>query len=299
MLEDLDFKVGDGGNLRGRGIIFCENLAGSENPFNPRFPALAVAPDPSELLDLLSAIAPLPDNIRDALLDKIRQSAELWSRTMFGQPMYRFVREMLAKGLDQINIPDEIKDQLQEEMENIPDEPTGVPFHGCFMPLVGFDPSVIEPYEEKCDVIQAQAVPSVTYAGLVLSGHAQHYLAAHLLQREEAGNVDSLALEPDVPSAKDLTPSAFLDLLNKKVSELMYARESGEPLDHLIRQLRKLTAGTIFIRDVLNLSKFFDTSHPRKIEIIDLNLQRISLLAQEEYEKIPDLDTKLKALLDE
>ncbi|MHC4601674.1 MAG: hypothetical protein ACYS47_21985 [Planctomycetota bacterium] len=82
MLEDLEFIVGDRENLRGRGIIFAENLSGTENPFNPRFPALAMAPDPSEFLALLSTIAPVDDRIRDTVLEKIRQSAELWSRTM-------------------------------------------------------------------------------------------------------------------------------------------------------------------------------------------------------------------------
>ena len=300
MLEDLEFIVGDRENLRGRGIIFAENLAGTENPFNPRFPALAVAPDPPELLALLSTIAPLDDKIRDLLLERIRQSAELWSRTMFGQPMYRFVKEMLAKGPDQYDLPEELKEQFQEfqeQMKEIPDEPTGVPFHGCFMPLVGFDPSVIEPYEEQCDVAKAQAVPSVTYAGLVLSGHAKHYLATHLMQREQAGKMDEGISESDVPNARDLTPSAFLELLNRKVSELMYARESGADLEKLIRQLRKLTAGTVFIRDVLNLSRFFDTTHPKRVEIIDFYLQRISLLAREQYEEIPELDTKLQGLL--
>ncbi|MHC4601673.1 MAG: hypothetical protein ACYS47_21980 [Planctomycetota bacterium] len=167
------------------------------------------------------------------------------------------------------------------------------------MPLVGFDPSVIEPYEEQCDVAKAKAVPSVTYAGLVLSGHAKHYLATHLLQREQAGTVNGAVQEPDVPNARDLTPSAFLELLNRKVSELMYARESGADLDRLIRQLRTLTAGTVFIRDVLNLSRFFDTAHPRKIEIIDLYLKRISLLAREQYEEIPALDAQLQGLLGE
>jgi hypothetical protein len=278
MLEDLEFIVGNRENLRGRGIIFAENLTGTENPFNPRYPAMAVAPDPSELLALLSTLEPLDDKVRDFLLERIRQSAELWSRTMFGQPMYRFMKEMVSKGLDQYDLPDEIKEQLKEQMKEIPDEPTGVPFHGCFMPVVGFDPSVIEPYKEQCDVAKAGAVPSVTYAGLVLSGHAKHYLATHLMQREQAGTGEETVQEADIPNARDLTPSAFLELLNRKVSELMYARESGADLDLLIRQLRKLTAGTVFIRDVLNLSRFFDTSHPRRVEIIDLYLQRISRL---------------------
>ncbi|MHC5081547.1 MAG: hypothetical protein ACYTHN_21305 [Planctomycetota bacterium] len=299
MLEDLEFIMGSPGNLIGRGIIFAENMSGSENPFNPRFPALAVAPDPSELLALLSTIAPLPENIRDALLDKIKQSAEMWSRTMFGQPMYRFVREMLSTGLDQVQLPDEIKEQLREEMQNIPEEDTGVPFHGCFMPLVGFDPAVIEPYEDTCDVARAKPVPSVTYAGLVLSGHAQHYLAAYLLQREEEAPFESQATELDIPNARDLSPTVFVSVLNRKISEVQYARETGGTMENHIRELKKLTAGTVFIPDVLNLSRFFESGHPRKIEIIDLYLNRIALLARERYEEIPDLDRKLKALIRE
>ncbi|GEM_PF-3031952 len=296
MLEDLTYIVGDPGNLRGRGIVFTENQAGSNNPFNPRFPALAVAPDPSELLALLSTLAPLPDKVRHALLEKIRQSAEMWSRTMFGQPMYRYVREMLSRGLSQIDLPDEIKEQIREEMQNIPEEDTGVPFHGCFMPVVGFDPGVIEPYEQSCDIMRTAEVPSITYAGLVLSGHAQHYLATYLLQQEENGKPgETEAIE--IPNARDLTSSEFLELLNRKVSELMYEREAGGDMGRLILELRKLTAGTVFIRDVLNLARFNEIEHPARVDIIDLYLERISLLAKERYEEIPPLDQKLKSLL--
>jgi len=300
MLEDLEFLVGDSGRLRGQAIIFAENLSGTENPFNPRFPALAVAADPSELLSLLSSIAPLPESVRGALLDNIRESAETWSRTMFGQPMYRFVREMLAKGLDHINLPDDMKEHIRYEMENIPDEPIGVPLHGAFIPLVGFDPDVIQPFEVTYDVARAKKVPSVTYAGLVLAGHAQHYLASHLLQSEEAGGGAEVPPgAPDTRSARDLSPSEFIETLNRKVSELMYARETSAPMKGRIQDLRRLTAGTVFIRDTLNLARISETRHPRKVEIIDLYLKRISLLARERYEEIPALDRELKTIIDE
>jgi hypothetical protein len=298
MLENLEFVIGDPEHLRGRAIIYTENLSGSENPFNPRFPALAVAADPSELLALLSSIAPFPDSIKETILDKIRDAAGTWSRTMFGQPMYRFVRDMLDKGLDQIDLPDDMKAQMREEMENIPDEEIGVPFHGAFIPLVGFDPDAIQPFESKCDVAKARDVPSVTYAGLVLTGYAQHYLASLLMQSEEEGarEVEETG-EDAMPNARDMSPAAFLDLLNRKVSELMYARETGAPLEDKILELRRLTAGTVFIRDVLNLARFSETQHPRKVEILDLYLKRISLLAQERYEEIPALDQELSALM--
>ncbi|MCU0723577.1 MAG: hypothetical protein MUC63_08180 [Planctomycetes bacterium] len=297
MLEDLDFIVGDRDALKGRAILFAENLAGTENPFNPRFPSLAVAIDPSELLALLSTIAPLPEPVRDSLLDKIRQSADIWSRTMFGQSMYQFVKEMLAKGLDQVNLPDEFKEQIREEMSGIPEEPTGLPFHGCFMPLVGFDPEVIEPYEATCDVARVKPVPSVTYAGLVLNGHAQHYLAEYLLQREQSAPKLDKTAEADGPGARDLPASEFLTLLNRKVSELLYAKESGGSMEKPIRELQKLTTGTIFIRDVLNLQKFVKDPHPGRIEILGLYLKRITLLAQEKYEDIPAVDRRLAELL--
>jgi hypothetical protein len=297
MLEDLEFVVGDRNALKGKAILFVENLAGTENPFNPRFPTLAVAIDPSELLEILSAITPLPDALRNSLLQKIREAAEVWSRTMFGQSMHQFVKDMLAKGLDQMNLPDELKEQLREEMGSIPEEATGAPFHGCFMPLVGFDPGTIEPYEAACDVVKAKPVPSVTYAGLVLSGHAQHYLAEYLLQREQAAPRMDKAADAEVPNARELSPAEFLALLNRKVSELMYAKESGGPLDRPILELQKLTSGTVFIRDVLNVQKYVTDSHPRRFEILDLYLKRITLLAQEKYEDIPQIDRRLSEIL--
>lgn len=299
MLEDLDFLAGNREALKGRAVIFTENQASSDNPFNPRFPAIAVAADPSDLLALLSSLMPMPESMREGMLDRIRQSADVWSRTMFGRDMYRFAREAVAHSLDQIALPQEMKDQIREEMENIPDEPMGVPVHVSFVPLVGFDPGAIEPYEQICDVARAEAVPSITYAGLVLAGFAQHYLALHLLQREQAGS--ALGAGTDhvaIANAKDLSPAEFLALLNRKVSELMYARETGDRLERLILELRRLTAGTVFIRDVLNLANFFETSHPRKVEIMDLYLRRISLLAAEKYEEIPELDRTLAGLLE-
>lgn len=297
MLQDLDFLAGDAEHLRGKGIIFTENLAGSENPFNPRYPALAVAPDPGELLDLLSTVSPLPDRLRHALLDKIRQASEMWARTMFGQPMHRFVREMLSR-MDQIDLPEDIKEQLKSEMSEIPEEDTGAPFHACFIPLVGFDPGAIQPFQEVCDVCRAQAVPSITYAGLVLNGHAQHYLAMYYLQQEDVAVEEGDDAPEPVPTARELTSAEFMDLLNRKVSELMYTRESGGDVERLIKELRRLTAGTVFVRDVLNLARFSETDHPRKIEVIDLYIRRIHLLARERYEEIPAVDRKIKDLVE-
>ncbi len=306
MLEDLEFIVGDPGELRGRAILFVENEGGSEHPFNPRYPALAVASDPSELLELLSSVFPLPPELRQHLLDRIRQYREIWSRTMFGESMFQAMRESFSQGLERTGLPEELREQMQEELahlQDLPDEPMGDPFHGCFLPLVGFDPGVIEPYEQSCDVVRAEPVPSITYAGLVLSGYAQHYLAQYLLQREAAAPkpkkpTGEAGSPPPRIDVRALPTAQFVEMLNRKVSELMFARETGASIEGQVRELQDLTRGTVFIRDVLNLAGFFETSHPHRIEIIDLYLRRIGLLAQERYEDIPEVDRKIQELVE-
>ncbi|MEQ8768488.1 MAG: hypothetical protein RL885_31575 [Planctomycetota bacterium] len=307
MMEDLEFLVGDPTELRGRAIVFVENEGGSDHPFNPRFPALAVASDPSELLELISSVFPLPEEMRSHLLQRIKQFREMWSRTMFGESMFRSMRESLTQDLDHSGLPEELIEQVRGEVEQIkdlPDEPMGDPFHGCFLPLVGFDPGVIEPYEQSCDVMRARSVPSITYAGLVLSGFAQHYLAEYLLQREAAvpdapeAEPRKEKVKPSGPDVRSMPTAQFLELLNRMVSELMFARETGAPIEKQLAELKQITKGTVFIRDVLNLAGFVETEHPNRIAIIDLYLRRIGMLAQERYEDIPSVDRRIKELVE-
>lgn len=296
MLEELEFIVGEMKGLAGRCVLFVNNASGTDNPFNPRHPALAVASDPGELLEILSSISPLSDEMRDSIMEKLKESTEMWTRTMFGQKMYRAVREMMEHGMDTANIPEEMREQMKEEMAFIGDEETGVPFHGCFVPLVGFDPDVMEPYKTTCDIIKAQEVPNVTYAGLVLAGHAQHYLATYFMQRESAFVGTEAEKESAMPSFSDLSKQEFLKLLDSKVSELMYAYEGGGNTDQLLKDLRKLTSGTYFVRDILNLAHLAETNHPEKIELMGLYLKRIHFLVAEKYEEIGALDQQIRTL---
>jgi hypothetical protein len=288
--------IGDPARLAGRCVIFARNASGSDNPFNPQFPALAVAADPSQLLEILSNIKPNTDDLRDGILTRLRESKDVWSKTMFGQDMYRMAREIIEQHGDQIPLPDNLKEQLREEMAGIPDEKTGKAFHGCFVPLPGFDPDVIEPYKATCDVLRAPEVPSIPYAGLVLSGYAMHYLAAYFQQRESALDGKFQEEASDMPSFHALPRDQFLALLDRKVSELMYARETGSDSRRLLRDLRNLTKGTYFVRDVLNLCNLLETKHPGKIQLMGLYLQRIHLLVAEKYEEIGLLDRKIREL---
>ena len=302
MLEDVEFIVGDREALRGRCIVYTENLGGSENPFNPRYPALAVASDPSELLTLLSALGPIPDNFRDAILERIRQSADIWSKTMFGSSMYRFVREMMSKKVDQLDIPKELLEEVRAAMDSIPEEETGVPFHGCFLPIVGFDPGVIEPYQQLCDVVKAPPVPSITYGGLVLSGHAQHYLAQFYLQKEaspagdEGDEAESGAANPTEGDAVEASGHDFIERLTRKINQIMFAKETGDSIEPHVAELQRLTRGTVFVRDAQNISSIIRSEHPAKMDLLELYLKRTILLVDEKYEEIPELDLKIKSI---
>ncbi len=296
MLEGLEFIAGDPNMLAGRCVLFARNASGTDNPFNPAHPALAVASDPAELLDILSSIMPMNDEMRDSIMSKLRESTEMWTRTMFGQGMFHAVRDVMKHGMDNIDVPDDIKDQMREQMAFVPDEETGVPFHGCFLPLVGFDPDIIEPYKSSSDIVKASDVPNITYAGLVLAGHAQHYLATYFMQREKALGWDEE--ESEMPAFRDLPKQEFLSLLDGKVSELMYAYETGGETERLLKDLRKLTSGTYFLRDILNLAHLAETNHPKKIELMGLYLKRIHLLVRERYEEIPPLDREIRSMQD-
>jgi hypothetical protein len=302
MLEEVDFIAGDPGDLLGRCILFAQNEGGSENPFNPVYPALAIAPDPPELLEIISSIVPMTDEMRENLLSKLKESTEMWTRTMFGQDMHNAVKDMIENGMDRMDVPDELKEQLKAEMAHIPKEDSGVPFHGCYVPLVGFDPGVIETYTATCDVMQAPDVPNITYAGLVLAGHAQHYLAAYFMQQEEVfADEDDEDDEEDVhvPSSRDLPKQEFLALLDRKMSELMYAYETGDdPTPHLW-YLRRLTSGTFFVKDIVNLSGLAETNHPDKIRLMEMYIKRIHLLAAERYEEITVLDQEIRHLTEQ
>jgi hypothetical protein len=296
MLEDLEFIIGDKARLSGKAILYTTNISGSENPFNPRHPALAVAADPSDLVEILSSLIPLPDEMRKVLHDKIKETSEFWSRFMFGQKMYQVVRDSMDQSLDSLNLPEELKRQIEEEMASIPDEETGVPYHGSFVPLVGFDPDAIEPYRELADLARAPDVPNVSYAGLVLTGHAQHYLASYLLDQDrDAGEVLPEG-ESTAPNFQDIPRDEFLGILEKKISELMYAQETNGDTAPNLRDLVKLTSGTFFVRDALNLSRVAQSDHPGKIELMELYIRRIRLLAEERYEEIPALDRRLQEL---
>jgi hypothetical protein len=189
-----------------------------------------------------------------------------------------------------------MKEQIELEMAGIPEENTGIPFHGCFVPLIGFDPGVIEPYEATCDVVEAPAVPSITYAGLVLSGHAQHYLATYFMQRENVLEGMVSRKDSKSPTFNDLPRAEFLSLLDRRVSELMYAYETGGETDQLLKDVRRLAGGTHFVRDVLNLCNLLETQHPKKIDLMELYLQRIHLLVNEKYEEITELDRKIREI---
>ncbi len=294
MLEELEFVIGSPDGLAGRCVLFAPNASGTDNPFNPRHPAFAVAADPSELLDILSSMVPMSDEMREAMLGRLRESSDMWTKTMFGQQMFRAARDMIEQGMSGLNIPDELKDQAREEMAFIEDEETGVSLHGCFVPLVGFDPDIMEPYKSTCDVIKAPEVLNITYAGLVLAGHAQHYLATYFMQSERALGPVEAEEESAMPSFRDLPRQEFLDLLDRKVSELMYAYETGGSVEQLLKDLRKLTRGTFFVRDILNLARLAETNHSRKIELMGLYLKRIHLLVTERYEEITALDEEIR-----
>jgi hypothetical protein len=299
MLEEVDFIAGDAEKLTGRCILFARNAGGSENPFNPMFPALAIAPDPPELIEILSSIVPMTDEMRENMMSKLRESNEMWTRTMFGQDMYRAVKDMVDQGMDRLEVPDDLKEQLKDEMAFIPEEETGVPFHGCYVPLVGFDPNVVDSYKATCDVMKAPDVPNITYAGLVLAGHAQHYLATYFMQREKEFGDEEAEDEIEVPSFRDLPKQEFLALLDRKMSELMYAYETADdPATHL-KYLRRLTSGTFFVRDIVNLSGLAETNHPNKIALMELYVKRIHLLAAERYEEIAELDRDIRELAGE
>ncbi len=295
MLDDLEFIIGDRDKLAGRCIIFTTNLGGSENPFNPRHPALAVAADPLELAEILSSIIPFPNEMRRMLNNKIKESAELWARTMFGQRMYQTVKDLMSQGLAHVEMSEDLKKQLEEEMKSIPDEESGVPHHGFFVPLVGFDPEVIEPYKDAVDLAKAPEVPNISFAGLVLSGHAQHYLAEYLMQKEGHGGTGGEAAA-EGKDAEEAAKDGFLGELKNKVSAVMYAQETGGSFENLLGELVSMTNGTIYLRDALNLSRVARSSHPKKIQIIELYLKRMKLLAEEKYEEIPAVDFVLKTL---
>jgi hypothetical protein len=297
MLEDLEFISGSADDLRGRAIIYTVNKTGSDNPFNPRHPALAVAADPSELADILSSIVPFPEEMREMLTHRMRESAELWTRTMFGQKMYQSVQELMNQGLANLDLPDEIREQLEEEMSSIPpDEQTEVPHHGFFVPLVGFDPDVVEPYEGKVDLALSPEVPGISYAGLILTGHAQHYLAVYLLQQDRSAEGLSPVRESAMPNFREMPRDRFLELLKKKVSALMYTQETGGESDQLVRDLMQLTSGTFFVRDALNLVRVAQGDQSEKVKVMELYLRRIELLVAERYEEIPALDERIADL---
>ena len=115
MLEDLEFLIGSPDDLAGRCVLFASNESGTDNPFNPRHPALAVAADPAELLDILSSMVPLNDEMREAMLDRLRESSDMWTKTMFGQQMFRAARDMIEQGMSGLDIPDELKEQAREQ----------------------------------------------------------------------------------------------------------------------------------------------------------------------------------------
>ena len=76
----------------------------------------------------------------------------------------------------------------------------------------------------------------------------------------------------------------------------MYAYETGEDAERLLKDLKKLTSGTYFLRDVLNLAHLAETNHPEKIKLMALYLKRIHLLVSERYEEIPPLDLDIRSL---
>jgi hypothetical protein len=76
----------------------------------------------------------------------------------------------------------------------------------------------------------------------------------------------------------------------------MYAYETGEPAERFLKDLKKLTSGTYFLRDILNLAHLAETNHPEKIRLMDLYLKRIHLLVSERYEEIPTLDQEIRGL---
>ncbi len=295
MLEDLEFIIGNKEKLSGQCIIYTTNMSGSENPFNPRHPALAVASDPADLAEILSTITDFSDDMRRMLNAKIKESAELWSRTMFGQRMYQTVQDLMSQGLAHLKLPDEYKKQIEEELKSIPNEKTGVAHHGFFVPLVGFDPEVIEPYRDSVDLAKTPEVPNISFAGLVLSGHAQHYLAMYLQQKERPG--DKPAQEDSGKTEEpEFSRDGFLDNLKSKISAIMYAMETGSETETLLKDLVSMTSGTVYMRDALSLSRVARSDHAMKLRIIELYLKRIRLLYEEKYEEIPAIDSALKLL---
>lgn len=294
MLDDLEFLVGRRESLTGQAILFTTNRSGTDNPFNPLHPAVAVATDPSELLDILSALFPFPEEMRDVMHQKLRLMADLWRRTMFGQQMFEAIQELKDRGLDNLGLPPEAQEQLRAELASLPDEPTGSAHHGFALPLVGFDPDLVEGYKSTVDLARAPDVPNVSFAGLVLQGHAQHYLAAYLLQSEEAAGRETPEASADAPHFRDLSRDDFLALLEKKVSEIMYAEETGADAGRALGDLVRMTSGTLFLRDVLHLSRAARTFEAgRRVRAMELYLKRIQLLALERYEEIPALDRRL------
>jgi len=296
MLEELEFISGNPDQLQGKCVLYTTNSAGTENPFNPKHPTLAVGGDPSDLLDMLTNMLPFPDELRETLMGRLKESNDLWNRTMFGHHMYRSVLDIMHQGFDHLNIPEDLKKELENELAGLPDEKFGAPLHGCFIPLVGFDPSIIDVYKKSCDIIKAPEVTNITYAGLVLAGHAQHYLASYFMQREIALSTSAKDHQSTVPNFKDLSKDAFLKLLKRKISELMFMHETHGSSDQSLKDLQQLTSGTYLVRDILNLSRLVETNHPHKIKMMELYLQRVQYLVNEQYEKISTIDRQIQEL---
>ncbi len=297
MLEGLEFIVGDPRALSGKAVLYVNNLGGGENPFNSATPAVVAAAAPSDILGVLESVMPVPDELRETLAANLKSAAEQWTRMMFGHQMYLSAKSMFRLVQEGLDLPDELKEALRAEMSGVPDEKFPSAFHGACLPLVGFDPEAVEKFKAVCDILRGPDVPSISYAGLVLVGYAQLYVASYLLQREKTIAGQGGGRPSAVPNFRDLTREEFLKILDAKVSELMYSQETKGGTDQVFADLKALTSGTYLIKDVVALCKLAETGHPRKLEIMNLYLKRIQCLVQERYELIRDLDKQLAELL--
>ncbi|MBI4181687.1 MAG: hypothetical protein HY520_01840 [Candidatus Aenigmarchaeota archaeon] len=295
----LTVRKGDPAGLQGKALIYACNRGGVvDDPVRPPYPGIFVGATYTDLMEVMHSadrhVSPDAEPHLRALCLETQEHWKLLSATKrLAADLIRTsdFSDLLPGGAERVAKIVEWT-CAREETAAEADIATA---RGISYPALNY---IIIPEEAgplDGDIVQAPDVPEERFSNHLLNQASSFYLSTFFVQQQ--GKIPSPeGYASAVKNFRDLPPEEFRQKLFRLGGDLLGAMELGQDVRSIAGDLKALTAGAPFIRDVNELYETAMGNAPNRRELTTRYLEKIAAIVTEDFEAAGRLGREISQL---
>jgi len=298
----LKFEKGNPENLEGNALVYSHNTKGAEGSLdNPFYQGLFLGIVPDDTFEVIKSYkGDPPPEMKNGIREQYSQIMESLFKKHQARKKIMEGLKYTIEGIQEQDpdIPKHMKDVIEESLEEINrynENPP--PRAACIIPAPLMADNTDLKSRISGDLMRITDTPGIKQGVPLLSGTAQLYMDTYFIQQEskipeQEGYVSSLR------NLTELSRKEFNEEFIRLTGELMYYTETTDcsETDKIFTDLKKLTKGAPFVRDIVNLYQISRTQNPDKIRLMTLYAEKILAIVDEEYLEARNKEKEISAI---